>query len=180
KHCTGEFFNWLNSDDYLEKGSLYKIAKEFLRTNCDVVAGKVRYFDEEGHEEILPNQFMTAEGLMCWSENVKFIQPGVWLNLDKLKQINGVDEDPGMRFAFDWDMQIRYLYHFPHVSYIPDLLVHYRLHSVSNTVSDPERYGREEAYIIEKLNRNPEYAGLHNACQYKTKRRNWFQFLNEV
>jgi glycosyltransferase involved in cell wall biosynthesis len=178
--CTGEIFNWLNSDDYLEKGALYTIAKTFVDSKADVVAGKVRYFDEKDYEETIPNQVLSAQGVMCWEENVKFIQPGVWMKLDNLRNIDGVDEDQKMRFAFDWDMIVRYLCFFPKVAYTPELLVHYRLHAVSNTVSDPSRYGVEEAYIIEKIATNPKYSSLHKACKYKTDRRNWNLLLTEA
>lgn len=180
KKCTGEIFNWLNSDDYLEKGALFHIAESFIKSGANTVAGKVRYFDDEAYEETIPNQFMSAKGVMCWEKNVKFIQPGVWMKLDKLKQINGVDEDQKMRFAFDWDMLIRYLYFFPDVYYTPELLVNYRLHAISNTVSDPKRYGIEENYIISKLYKNPDFRGLHKTCKYKIRRYKWTAFLEEM
>ncbi len=40
-HCTGEIFNWLNSDDYLEPGALRNIASGF-KDGASMVAGKVR------------------------------------------------------------------------------------------------------------------------------------------
>lgn len=180
KICTGEIFNWLNSDDYLEKGALYHIAKTFVEKKSDLVAGVVRYFDDKGFEEVNPNQNLSAKGVMCWDKEVKFIQPGVWLKLKNLTSINGVDEDQKMRFAFDWDMIIRYLYFYSNVTYINNVLVHYRFHPISNTVSDPERYSREEAYIIEKLNKNEFYKGLHQFCRNKIRRRKWTETLANI
>lgn len=180
RKCTGEIFNWLNSDDYLEKGALYYIAKAFIKGNADVVAGKVRYFDENGFEEIIQNNLLGSEEIMCWKKSVRFIQPGVWMKLKNLLAIDGVDEDMKMRFAFDWDMMVRYLYFFNKVEYIIDILVHYRLHPISNTVSDPARYITEEEYIIQKLNANPKYRKLHTVCSYKTNRRNWNNFLQNT
>ena len=43
QYCTGEIFNWLNSDDYLEPGALLNIANAFS-SNVQMVAGKVRVF----------------------------------------------------------------------------------------------------------------------------------------
>jgi len=180
KVCTGEVFNWLNSDDYLEKGALYHIAKAFVENNSDVVAGRVRYFDDKGFEEVNPNQYLSAKGVMCWDKGVKFIQPGVWMRLDKLIAIKGVDEDQKMRFAFDWDMVIRYLYFYPKVTYINNVLVNYRFHPISNTISDPERYSREESYIIEKLNENGQYNNLHVYCKRKIERRKWTETLISI
>ena len=47
KFCTGEIFNWLNSDDYLENGALYKIAAAFENPVIDMVAGVVRNFNNK-------------------------------------------------------------------------------------------------------------------------------------
>lgn len=37
--CTGEIFNWMCSDDLLTAGALAEVAGEFLREDCDVLAG---------------------------------------------------------------------------------------------------------------------------------------------
>ena len=44
QYCTGEIFNWLNSDDYLQPGALQKIANAFSEKTVDLVAGKVNNF----------------------------------------------------------------------------------------------------------------------------------------
>ncbi|MEI7737070.1 MAG: glycosyltransferase family 2 protein, partial [Ferruginibacter sp.] len=78
QHCTGEIFNWLNSDDYLESGALQKIADTFADETVQMLAGKVRIFSETT-EECIQNQHLSAAGLMCWQPAVKFVQPGVWM-----------------------------------------------------------------------------------------------------
>ena len=76
--CTGEIFNWINSDDYLEPGALHKIAQAFSDEKVQMVAGKVRNFSLND-EEIISNQNLSAEGIMCWQPGVQFVQPGVWM-----------------------------------------------------------------------------------------------------
>lgn len=39
KFATGEIINWLNSDDYLEDGVLFKIANDFISNNIDILCG---------------------------------------------------------------------------------------------------------------------------------------------
>lgn len=175
-HCTGEIFNWLNSDDYLEPGALHKIAAGFRDSRVQLVAGKVRNFSTV-HEEILPNQHLTAEGLMCWKPGVKFIQPGVWLRRELVSRCGGIDEQ--FHYAFDWDMYIRYLYNYPEVKEIDELLVHFRLHDASKTVSLSERFDTEENRIIEKLAELEEYKGLHNSCSFKLQKASWTKLLTE-
>lgn len=175
-HCTGEIFNWLNSDDYLEPGSLFKIAEAFNDRSIDLVAGKVRNFSSQ-QEEIIANQNLSAKGLMCWKPGVQFVQPGVWMRRALLEQCGGIDA--AFHYAFDWDLYIRYLYHFPAVKEIPELLVHFRLHDDSKTQSVLPRFAEEERRIIEKISHLPAYTGLLNTCKYKMQKTGWTSFLSE-
>ena len=43
--CTGEIFNWINSDDYLEPGALRKVAEAFGKSpGLDIVSGRTAEF----------------------------------------------------------------------------------------------------------------------------------------
>lgn len=53
--CTGEIFNWINSDDLLAKNSLYKLAKVFLENNKpDVICGYTNIFHPMGKQFLNP------------------------------------------------------------------------------------------------------------------------------
>jgi glycosyltransferase involved in cell wall biosynthesis len=175
--CTGEIFNWLNSDDYLEPGSLFKIADAFSDINVDLVAGRVRNFSEL-NEEIIPNQKLSAKGLMCWERGVKFVQPGVWMRRGLIHKCGGIDEQ--YHYSFDWDLYIRYLYHFPVVKELDDLLVHFRLHEDSKTQSMYEKFQMEQNLIIEKLSRTKELEKLKSVCDFKIQQLGWTIFLSDL
>ena len=176
KCCTGEIFNWLNSDDYLESGALQKIATAFEEDNIQMVAGRVRIFETET-VEMVQNQNLSAQGLMGWEKDVKFVQPGVWLRRELVSKCGGIDET--FHYAFDWDLYIRYLYHFPVVEEVEDLLVHFRLHNQSKTVSLADRFNTEEHCIIKKISRLKEFINLHRVCNYKIEKTNWTKLLTE-
>lgn len=176
QHCTGEIFNWLNSDDYLEPGALHKIAEAFADASVNMVAGKVRNFSSTT-EEVIQNQKLSAKGLMCWEQDVKFAQPGVWMRRAFIEPCGGIDEQ--FHYAFDWDLYIRYLYHFPQVKEINELLVHFRLHESSKTQSLSERFSIEEQRIIEKISKLPGYERLYNTCLYKIQKTKWTEFLSQ-
>ncbi len=177
KLCTGEIFNWLNSDDYLEPGALHKIAEAFEDNNVNMVAGKVRNFSTTA-EEIIPNQKLSAQGLMCWEPGVKFVQPGVWMRRELIEECGGIDEK--LHYAFDWDLYIRYLYCFPQVKVLDDLLVHFRLHENSKTHSLLERFAIEEREIIEKIYALDGYPLLKERCLYKIQKTNWTSYLSDL
>lgn len=176
-YCTGEIFNWLNSDDYLEPGALFKIANAFADENVKVVAGKVRKFSAKC-EEIIPNQNLSAKGLMCWDFDVKFVQPGVWLRRELVEQSGGIDEQ--FHYAFDWDLYIRYLYHFPVVKEIDDLLVNFRIHENSKTNTSINHFHEEERKIIEKIYTLDGYDNIRDTCLYKMQKSNWTEFLSDL
>lgn len=176
QYCTGEIFNWLNSDDYLEPGSLQKIAEAFADERVQMVAGKVRNFSTL-EEETIQNQLLSAKGLMCWEPGVQFVQPGVWMRRKFIEQCGGIDEQ--FHYAFDWDLYIRYLYHAPLVKEIPELLVHFRLHEQSKTQSLSDRFLVEERKIIEKIRYLPGYDELYAVCDYKIQKAGWTAFLSE-
>lgn len=176
-YCTGEVFNWLNSDDYLEPSALFKIANAFADENVKLVAGKVRNFSISG-EEIISNQNLSAKGLMCWDIDVKFVQPGVWLRRELVEQCGGIDEQ--FHYAFDWDLYIRYLYHFPVVREIDDLLVHFRIHENSKTNTSLNHFHEEERKIIEKIYTLNGYDNIRDTCLYKMQKTNWTEFLSDL
>lgn len=177
KLCTGEIFNWLNSDDYLERGALFKIAEAFSDKNVNMVAGKVRNFSST-EEEYIQNQNLSAKGLMCWKPRVKFVQPGAWMRRECVEVCGGIEEQ--FHYAFDWDLYIRYLYLFPNVKEISELLVHFRIHEGSKTKSLLSRFAEEERIIIEKLYKLNEYQRIRESCLYKIQKSKWTTFLSEL
>jgi glycosyltransferase involved in cell wall biosynthesis len=176
QYCSGEIFNWLNSDDYLEAGALQKIADAFKDDTVQMVAGKVRRFYKE-KEEFITNQLLSAKGLMCWETGVQFVQPGVWMRRELIERVGGIDEQ--FHYAFDWDLYIRYLYHFPKVKEIPDLLVHFRFHDESKTHAFVDRFILEEQKVIKKLGELSGYIDLKSICDYKIQKAKWTAFLSQ-
>ena len=176
-HCTGQIFNWLNSDDYLEPGALHKISSAFSEAKVHMVAGKVRTFSRVD-QEIIPNQNLSAKGLMTWAPGVKFVQPGVWMRRELIEPCGGIDEQ--FHYAFDWDLYIRYLYHFPQVKELDELLVHFRLHENSKTQSLLDRFTIEERKIIEKIFALEDFPLLKGTCLYKIQKTNWTTFLSDL
>lgn len=177
KHCTGAIFNWLNSDDYLEPNALKTIAEAFENHDADCVAGKVNNFSEN-ESEIIANKDLSASGLMCWKPGVQFVQPGVWMRTQHVVNCGGINDK--FHFAFDWDLMIRYLYHFTKVAYVNDVLVNFRIHEASKTGSSLEKFAAEERRIIKALLTDSSYPDIHAEAKYKSDRSDWVQFLDEI
>ncbi|HMO34358.1 MAG TPA: glycosyltransferase family 2 protein [Lacibacter sp.] len=173
--CTGEIFNWLNSDDYLEPGSLNEIARLFNEDGVHLVAGKVRLIGGDSDQLIDENKLLSAEGLMLWKPGVKFIQPGVWMRRTLLENCGGIDEK--YHYCFDKDMLLRYLYYYPHVAYSDNVLVNFRFHEASKTVSFRSRFSEETREIIRSVSNDSRLPGLHKGAKWRTRQGDWLRFL---
>jgi glycosyltransferase involved in cell wall biosynthesis len=177
KYCTGEIFNWLNSDDYLEKGALNEIA-DLFNSDVDLVAGRIQYFDNADKTVQGNNCNLTAKGLMTWKKEVSFNQPGVWMKRELLKKCGGIRED--YNYCFDREMLVRYLYFYPRVKYTEQILVHFRLHEASKTVSSHNKFVEEGDRLFEDVLKNTELIKLHQAAGLSISCKQWSDFLKEV
>jgi len=175
--CTGEIFNWINSDDYLMPGALGKIATAF-RDEADAVAGTVLNFDENGWEEPLVPARLEAEKLAAYDASAQWHQPGLWLRRENLLSSGYLDES--YDYSFDFDMTIRCLSMFPRVVEIPDVLVHFRLHPQSKTTSSWERFMEERYRILQKLSTTAIKPSVRKASRRTLRSIEWYQFIDNV
>jgi glycosyltransferase involved in cell wall biosynthesis len=153
-HCTGDIFNWINSDDYLEDGALKIIANNIV--GYDAVAGAVLNFDGT-IKTLVQSAALSADKMISGDISVIYQQPGTWLRVEKLKEVGGAPE--GLHFSFDWLMTVNYLNSFIKVKYINDVLANFRLHNKSKTVNSGSDFRREIMLIsIDLMYRKDFYA----------------------
>lgn len=175
KYCTGTIFNWLNSDDYLEPGALFVIADKF-KSGADMVAGKVRIFQDEKTIEIVQHKNLSAESLMFWQNGIKFVQPGVWLKRDLIENCGGIDKT--FNYCFDWDLYIRYLSIIKKIEYSDSILIHFRYHSNSKTITQLPKFIEEENIILEKLSCQKELISVKKLALRRLSARKWVKHLD--
>lgn len=147
--CTGKLFNWINSDDYLEPGSLFELAKQFKENpNAHILCGYTRCFFEETGEISHTYQMGLKKTVADTILNVEMNQPGSFYKLDIVKELGGVNES--LRYVFDDELWFKYLckYGLKHINFINTLLVHFRLHSDSKSIGEGYKGFNEELYAI--------------------------------
>jgi glycosyltransferase involved in cell wall biosynthesis len=172
-HCTGPIFQWINSDDYLLAGALGKIATALQ--DADAVAGVVVDFDETGPRPPIAPVKLEAEKLIYADATAYWHQPGVWMRRQQVTACGGIDE--AYHYSFDWDLTIRYLGMFPRVNYIPDELVHFRLHPQSKTVSNWERFMQERYRILQKLANASSPSAIRTASDRQIRYLGWREYV---
>lgn len=149
RHCEGDIFNWINSDDILFPSALHLIG-EMYTDNVDAIAGQVEQFNETIKTRyIKENKNISAETLILNPSHTCFHQPGLWLNLKKMKSIGEFRRD--MHYCFDQEFYIRYFHMFPNIYYLEDTLVKFRLHEHSKTIAFNEEFFKEQYQILDEI-----------------------------
>lgn len=137
EHVTGDVFNWINSDDYMEPGSLSHIGNYFASNpNKNILCGFTRcFFDKDNstsHEYRMGVRDTAADTV--W--NVEMNQPGTFYRTSIVKSFGGVNES--LRYVFDDELWFRYLckYGNEDIGFTDKRLAEFRLHGDSKSVGE--------------------------------------------
>lgn len=137
KIASGDIFNWINSDDFLEPGALKNIAKTFVENpNKKIVCGYTHcFFDETGMESHI-YQMGIQKNVADTIGKVEMNQPGSYYRMDAIRSLGGVNES--LRYVFDDELWFKFLckYGLNSVGFTNQLVAHFRLHESSKSVSD--------------------------------------------
>ena len=173
-HCTGTFFNFINSDDFFAAGTLALVAEKLQ--NCDLLIGKCINFSDDGTQEVWESGRMDFRALI--RQQGGFHQPATWLRLEYLQKCGYFDEQ--FQYCFDWDLTIRYLALYPIVEKTEQVLAYFRLHPSSKTVSQQAGFQRDIASVLMKLLRQPEIPQLHAPCDHTLRRAVFYSHLRRL
>lgn len=149
EHCTGEIFNWLNSDDYYIDGTLFKIADLFLKNPlAHIFAGKEYLFTGDNQILSISNGTFVSKSITETIFLSLFDQPCSFLNFTIFKPLFPLDER--FNYVMDADLYVRYLleYGVNNILFIDEALNMFRLHENSKGVSENIKFDQEK-YIFE-------------------------------
>lgn len=143
KKANGDIVNWLNSDDYLEPGSLSIINNAFENPETNIFSGRSNIV-EDG--KILKQ----TRGLDIYLDNLpktiglaRIDQPETFWKRSVLEKLGPLNKN--LHYIMDRDWWIRYLMLFGLNGIInsDDLIANFRLHAESKTVSELNRFNDE-------------------------------------
>ena len=146
--CTGEILNWINSDDYFEEGSLFKIAQYFTdHPQTELLCGYCSYFESETLQQISLHRseiFKTLEETLVQQ---KINQPASFYKLPIIEALGGINTD--LHYCMDLDLWLRYLVQYgqKNMLLVEDLFAHFRLHDESKTVLLQVKFREEEKLL---------------------------------
>jgi GT2 family glycosyltransferase len=143
--ATGDILSWLNSDDLLFPGALFRVSEAFQLHGVDIVAGGCKQVKQDGrdlvvaHHNHLPFGFKTPLPLADlldfdnkWQGGAFFYQPEVFFSHDIWRRSGG-----GLRldlyYVLDYDLWVRMAAAGATVVHIPDFLAASRIHDQQKT-----------------------------------------------
>lgn len=137
KVATGEVFNWVNADDYLEKNALNLVGDFFKNDSINVVCTPTMLFNENGNIRI--NDYTPIEkGVFGLLNYHGLNQQGMFWKLSIIKDLNGVNTN--FNYSMDLDLWKRYLinYKLKNVVISNELTGYFRMSNESKTGADFE------------------------------------------
>ncbi len=148
--ATGDVINWLNSDDYYEKGALHKVGAGFSDPDVNVYMGISRVFGTKG-------EYMTAGTDVYFGNLEKTIgwaridQPETFFRKKCLDAIGYADEQ--FHFVMDRELWIRYLikYGLAGIKKTNEHLTHFRIHDDSKTNSFTLKFNKESLQLYQAI-----------------------------
>lgn len=138
--CTGDVFNWLNSDDYYEPEALFKVGEAFTNSDTYVLAGRERRINEQGQEVGISRGTTIMSDLSETIGKCHIDQPSTFFRLSTLKPLLPLDDT--FHYLMDGEMWLRYLLYWgqDQVEKTDTVLVNFRLHESSKTVSSYRKF----------------------------------------
>jgi glycosyltransferase involved in cell wall biosynthesis len=175
-HATGDILAWLNSDDCLMPGALFRVAEQFMdSTKTDVVYGHRVLINEAGQDVgkwIMPGhrKFILTYADFIPQETM-FWRAGLWRRV-------GGKLDESFRFAMDWELIRRFLDADATFQLIPAFLGQFRMHEMQKTNANIESDGIQEMEIIrQRCRRNfSSHPALQN-LYYRMQRASFYSFV---
>lgn len=168
--CTGQVFNWLNSDDFLEPDALKHIGEEYrcepftaLCCRTNVLDGRV--FSHKRKPSFLGES--VEESIAQFNIN----QEGTWWSLNAVKEVNGVNQS--LHFCMDLDLWFRVLLNNPFRSFrsSEQVMSNFRRHSNAKSTVESALGRNDSGFVREQL-------VLFNELRPKDCRWDWFHIMD--
>ena len=169
-HCTGDIFNWINSDDLLAPGALWAVAKAWMETPGRVISGRTEFFNDKGTFETIRASGQTLRNFVRFWEakDWSWAQPGTFVPLADFRAIGGLRTD--LKYCLDYHMMVQLLARGLEVHYLDQVLAKFRFHGASKTVGSREQFRLERVPTLRAMKNLPVNVEEHEWDREQAKR----------
>lgn len=155
KHCTGDIFNWLNSDDQFLPGALAAVAQAWIEYHPRLVVGYARTIEASSSRVLLewhpripvdPFDFVKHSQL-----GMGIAQPATFLSLSLVRNLGVFDED--LHYVFDYALYLRVftdhsVNNYTTAQIIPEYLAQCMSHVEAKTSTSWSEFTRETKTVL--------------------------------
>lgn len=128
--ATGDIITWLNSDDYYEPGTLYKVANEFeLDKDLSILHGKSRLFGKAIKQKVIGLDHDIA--LNDYFSYMRFPQPSSFFSREVLMKVLPVNN--ALHYAMDFELIVTMLLNRSKIKRTSEIFSGYRIHPSSKS-----------------------------------------------
>jgi len=149
-HCTGDVFNWINSDDMLFPHALREVAVAWSTRPDAIIAGSLETINPDGTRKTVHQRNIALQNFLDKEERrrsgMQWNQPASFLPLRWVRKVGGVNE--GLMFTMDGFLMMALLEHCE-IQYVPKVLSCFRLHAASKTTLYSAEFPLEVARMMD-------------------------------
>jgi glycosyltransferase involved in cell wall biosynthesis len=170
--ATGELINWINSDDLLVEGALWKLALHYLKNlEKEVFIGQIAHFEKDistknwiGSMKI----FSRIEESIVYSG---IVQQAMFYKLDVWRKLAGVRKE--FFFCMDLDLWCRYLTQFgqENICKTDTIYGYFRHHELAKTTKHSEIHISEKVAI---------FISILKSCRISNEKIRMLQKLTDI
>ena len=152
RKATGEIFNWINSDDYIEPGSLQIISECFREEKADIVAGNYRIFSDDGELDEYSKGTGIDDDYLKTLAFRGIHQPSTFWRTEIVRSLGGIN--PLLHYCMDWEIWLKYLLKHETDKFVTldKTIAHIRIHPKAKTAINQGGFffNNESKFTIEK------------------------------
>lgn len=137
EYCTGELFNWINSDDYLMPRALEDLANLYRKfPHGQIFCGYTYCFFDETKKESHTYRMKFGKKVEDVFFDLEMNQPGSFVLTEMVKAVGGVNES--LRYVFDNELYYRLLCKYGNKGVVnsDNTWAGFRLHGDSKSVGE--------------------------------------------
>ncbi|HEX3716447.1 MAG TPA: glycosyltransferase family 2 protein [Verrucomicrobiae bacterium] len=153
--CTGEIFNWINSDDLLMPGALRAVAKAWQQNPDTIISGSTEIFDHSGTLSLVKASGQNLRNFVRFWEapDFQWTQQATFIPLVDVKVVGGLREE--LIYCMDYDLMVKVLMRGRPVTYTDQVLARFRSHALSKTIGAKKNFRLERVNALRQIKNLP-------------------------
>lgn len=150
QHCSGELFNWINSDDLLEDGALFTVAAAYSKNPEKKVFCFGLTYLKDGKKQLFSQRNDPANKLQCFCDPV-ISQPATFIATDAVKKSGGIN--PLVHYSMDYELWLKLIFRFGNESVLVNdpVIASFRVHNEAKTSGGDENFVNDMATVLFSL-----------------------------